>query len=113
MLSGGIAVVVVVGLSPSANIKRVELGKYRRIVFFYVCFLIMTNVTAIFAAFTTGEKSMILMAIGATLFTISDAILSNTYFGRGFDGSIWLFLNHFTYYAGQYLIASSVCFFGK
>ena len=56
---------------------------------------------------------MVLMAIGATLFTISDAILSNTYFGRGFDGSIWLFLNHFTYYAGQYLIASSVFFFGK
>lgn len=49
--------------------------------------MIMTNVTAIFAAFTTGEKSMILMAIGATLFTISDAILSNTYFGRGFDGA--------------------------
>ena len=50
---------------------------------------------------------------GATLFTISDAILSNTYFGRGFDGGIWLFLNHFAYYAGQYLIASSVFFFGK
>ena len=35
---------------------RVHFGKYRRIVFFYVCFLIMTNVTAIFAAFTTGES---------------------------------------------------------
>ena len=113
LISAAVAIAVGAVMIATANIMRVHYGKYRRIVFFYVCFLIMTNVTAIFAAFTTGEKSMILMAIGATLFTISDAILSNTYFGRGFDGSIWLFLNHFTYYAGQYLIASSVFFFGK
>lgn len=113
LISAGIAVAVGVAQIATANTMRVHFGKYRRIVFFYVCFLIMTNATAIFAAFTTGEKSMILMAIGATLFTISDAILSNTYFGRGFEGSIWLFLNHFAYYAGQYLIASSVFFFGK
>ena len=109
LISAAVAIAVGAVMIATANIMRVHYGKYRRI----VCFLIMTNVTAIFAAFTTGEKSMILMAIGATLFTISDAILSNTYFGRGFDGSIWLFLNHFTYYAGQYLIASSVFFFGK
>jgi hypothetical protein len=113
LISAAVAIAVGAVMIATANIMRVHYGKYRRIVFFYVCFLIMTNVTAVFAAFTTGEKSMILMAIGATLFTISDAILSNTYFGRGFDGSIWLFLNHFTYYAGQYLIASSVFFFGK
>ena len=113
LISAAVAIAVGAVMIATANIMRVHYGKYRRIVFFYVCFLIMTNVTAIFAAFTTGEKSMILMAIGATLFTISDAILSNTYFGRGFDGGIWLFLNHFAYYAGQYLIASSVFFFGK
>lgn len=113
LISAAVAIAVGAVMIATANIMRVHYGKYRRIVFFYVCFLVMTNVTAIFAAFTTGEKSMILMAIGATLFTISDAILSNTYFGRGFDGGIWLFLNHFAYYAGQYLIASSVFFFGK
>ena len=110
LISAAVAIAVGAVMIATANIMRVH---YRRIVFFYVCFLSMTNVTAIFAAVTTGEKSMILMAIGATLFTISDAILSNTYFGRGFDGGIWLFLNHFAYYAGQYLIASSVFFFGK
>ena len=108
LISAAVAIAVGAVMIATANIMRVHYGKYRRIVFFYVCFLIMTNVTAIF-----GEMSMILMAIGATLFTISDAILSNTYFGRGFDGGIWLFLNHFAYYAGQYLIASSVFFFGK
>ena len=113
LISAVIAIAVGAGQIACANIMRVHFGKYRRIVFFYVCFLVMTNATAIFAAITTGQKSMILMAIGATLFTISDAILCNTYFGRGFDGSIWLFLNHFTYYAGQYLIASSVFFFGR
>lgn len=108
-----IAVAIGAGQIATANLMHVHFGKYRRIVFFYVCFLMMTNATAIFAAFATGQKSMVLMAVGATLFTISDAILSNTYFGRGFEGSIWLFLNHFTYYAGQYLIASSVFFFGQ
>lgn len=109
----GISFALAAGCIATANIMRVHYGKYRRIVFFYVAFLVMTNATAVCAAITTHHKSMILMAIGATLFTLSDLILSNTYFGRGFDTKFWLFLNHFSYYAGQYLIASSVLFFGK
>ena len=44
------------------------------------------------------------------VFSLSDAVLSNTFFGRGKDKPIHLFINHFLYYAGQYLIAASVMF---
>lgn len=108
-----ISLAVAAGSVASANILHVHYGKYRRIVFMYVTFLVMTNSTAICAAITTQHKSMILVAIGATLFTISDVILNSTYFSRGCDTKPWLFLNHFCYYAGQYLIAASVFFFGK
>ena len=50
------------------------------------------------------------MAIGSILFLLSDAVLSNTFFGRGKDKPFHLFINHFLYYAGQYLIAASVVF---
>ncbi len=50
------------------------------------------------------------MAVGSVLFTLSDAVLSNTFFGRGKDKPHHLFINHFLYYAGQYLIAASVLF---
>lgn len=113
LICAAVSLIVAVGNIASANLMHVHFGKYRRIVFWYVAFLIMTNSTAICAAIITQHKSMILAAVGATLFTLSDVILSNIYFGRGFDTKPWLFLNHLTYYAGQYLIAASVFFFGK
>lgn len=94
----------------SANIMRIHYGKYRRVVLIYGMFLFMTCCMAVFAAFTVRSKSMILAAVGAVSFMLSDVVLSQTYFGRGFDGKVWLFVNHFLYYAGQYLIAASVFF---
>lgn len=113
LLCFAIAVTVAVANVAGANILKIHYGKYRRVVVMYVVFLLMTNSTAICAAILTGKKAMILAAIGATLFTLSDVVLNFTYFGKGFDSKPWLFLNHFLYYAGQYLIASSVFFFGK
>ena len=81
-----------------SRVMKVHFGAYRNIVFGYVVFL------------SHFEKKYILLAIGAICFTLSDAILSSTFFGRGKDGSFYLFTNHFLYYAGQYLIASSVMF---
>lgn len=95
----------------SANIMKVHYGAYRKIVAVYVAFLAMTMVIAIVAAFVSGfQKGYILMAVGSILFMLSDAVLSNTFFGRGKDKPFHLFINHFLYYAGQYLIAASVMF---
>jgi len=94
-----------------ANVMKVHYGAYRRIVAVYVAFLAMTTVISIIAVFVNSfQKGYILMAVGSVLFLLSDAVLSNTFFGRGNDKPIHYFINHFLYYAGQYLIAASVMF---
>lgn len=94
-----------------ANVMKVHYGAYRRIVAVYVAFLAMTTVISIIAVFVSSfQKGYILMAVGSVLFLLSDAVLSNTFFGRGSDKPIHYFINHFLYYAGQYLIAASVMF---
>ncbi len=94
----------------SSKITKAEFGKFKLIVIVYVVFLTMTCCTTIYSAFTIKSLAMILAAVGAVLFLISDAILSMTYFAKGFDGKPWIFINHFCYYAAQYLIAASIFF---
>lgn len=112
ILAGIICAFVVAILNNfSAKFMKVHFGAYRKIVFIYVVFLSITMLLSIIAAITSGfEKKYVLLAIGAICFTLSDAVLSSTFFGRGKDGSFYLFINHFLYYAGQYLIAASVLF---
>lgn len=105
------AVLFGIGNNFSAKFMKVHFGAYRKIVFFYVVFLGTTMLLSIAAAIMTGfEKKYVLLAVGAISFTLSDVVLSTTFFGRGKDGGFYYFINHFLYYAGQYLIASSVMF---
>ncbi len=110
LICAGVSIVVAAADVLSANIMKMHYGKYRRVLFFYVMFLCMFMCVALASAIRLHSKSAILMAIGAVSFTLSDIVLSGTYFGRGYDGKVWIFINHFLYYAGQYLIASSVFF---
>lgn len=111
LLAVVISVIIAFGNNWSAKITKVHFGAYRKIVFIYVVFLSITMVLSIIAAITSGfEKRYVLLTIGAVCFTLSDAVLSSTFFGRGKDGSFYLFINHFLYYAAQYLIASSILF---
>lgn len=105
------AILFAIGNNIVSKLMKVHFGAYRKIVFTYVVFLSITMLLSMAAAITSGfEKKYVLLSIGAILFTLSDAVLSGTFFGRGKDGSFYLFINHFLYYAGQYLIASSVMF---
>lgn len=105
------SVVVSFGNIFVSKLMKVHFGAYRRIVFAYVCFLAMTMILSIVAAVMSGfEKKYVVLSIGAICFTLSDAVLSNTFFGRGKDKGYHFFINHFLYYAGQYLIAASVMF---
>lgn len=100
-----------VGNNVVSKLIKVHFGAYRKIVFMYVIFLAITMILSVVAMIMSGfQKKYVLLAIGAILFTLSDAVLSTTFFGRGKDGSFYLFINHFLYYAGQYLIAASVLF---
>lgn len=111
LIAAVVSMLIGIGTVLSANLMKVHYGAYRRIVAIYVAFLAMTMLTSILCVFLTDfQKGYILMAIGSVLFLLSDVVLSNTFFGRGKDKQHHLFINHFLYYAGQYLIASSVLF---
>lgn len=111
LISFAVSVLISVCNIATAKITKVHFGAYRGIVFVYVIFMSFTMVLAVAAAIISHfSKDYILLAIGAVSFCLSDAILSSTFFGRGKDGSFYLFTNHFLYYAGQYLIAASVMF---
>lgn len=106
-----ISIVFAIGNNASAKLMKVHFGAYRKIVFCYVVFLALTMSLSIAAVILSHfEKKYILLAIGAISFTLSDAVLSSTFFGRGKDTGFYYFINHFLYYAGQYLIASSIMF---
>ncbi len=111
LLSAVVSIIIGIATVLMANVMKVHYGAYRKIVAVYVAFLAMTTVIAVISAIQSGfQKGYLLMAIGSVLFLLSDAVLSNTFFGRGKDKPHHLFINHFLYYAGQYLIAASVMF---
>ncbi|MBR1762881.1 MAG: hypothetical protein IJ731_05910 [Eubacterium sp.] len=90
---------------------KVHFGAYRTIVFIYTVFLALTLFLSVAAAIVSNfAKGYVILSIGAVLFTLSDAILSNTFFGRNKENALYFFTNHFSYYAGQYLIAASILF---
>lgn len=100
-----------IGNNASAKLMKIHFGAYRKIVFMYVIFLALTMTLAIATVILSHfEKKYVLLAIGAISFTLSDAVLSSTFFGRDKDTPFYYFINHFLYYAGQYLIAASVMF---
>ena len=95
----------------SAKFTKVHFGAYRGIVFIYSIFLALTLSLSVAGAIVTHfSKGFVILALGALLFTLSDAILSNTFFGRNKDSAMYFFTNHLSYYAGQYLIAASILF---
>lgn len=111
LIAAVVSVLIGIGTVLSANLMKVHYGAYRRIVAVYVAFLAMTTVTSVISVFVSHfQKGYVLLMIGSVLFLLSDAVLSNTFFGRGKDKPIHFFINHFLYYAGQYLIAASVMF---
>lgn len=110
LVSAAVSLVVGAGTVLSGKIMKLDYGEYKLIVFLYSSFLTMTTVVSIWSAVVTHSKSMVLMAVGAVLFLLSDLVLSNTYFGKGWDKPVHIFVNHLLYYAGQFLIASSIMF---
>lgn len=102
------------GISMSLEkLMRVNYGRYKPIIFLYATFLISTTITSLIACFKTSftNSNLIILLFGGIFFLISDLILSVTYFGdKSKSAPIYIALNHITYYAAQYLIATSVFF---
>ena len=54
--------------------------------------------------------TLIMMLAGGVLFTLSDLILSGTYFGKGKERPVDIITNTVTYYAAQFVIALAMLF---
>ncbi len=85
-------------------------GHYQRFVIFYASLLttcagmgISLNVMTRFSV-----SQLLLFGVGMILFTISDMILSRTYFSSGGKTPMDVITNHVTYYVAQYLILISI-----
>ncbi len=104
VLSGGNAVL--------EKPMKLNYGKLRPTVILYGFLLFSMVLTAGSLALAGGRqvKTLTLLFAGGVLFAVSDLILSGTYFGEGRERPIDLALNYICYYAGQFLIASSLMF---
>ena len=93
----------------SGKITKVDFGEYKTIVFIYTIFLALTLALSIAAVIISHfARCYVVLAIGALLFMLSDAVLSLTYFGKDKDTFAYYFINHLLYYAGQYMILASI-----
>ena len=91
---------------------KLDFGELRPTVDIYGFFLFTMLTLSGSLALAHGWKEMPLNLLfaGGVLFTLSDLILSGTYFGEGKDRPVDIILNYITYYGGQFLIASSLIF---
>ena len=107
-----ISVVVAIGnVIVSEKLLKLKFGKFRTIVGVYTFFLFMTfAVSAVAMLNNSFAKQWILMSAGGLLFAFSDAVLSNMYFKEGGNTKANIIINHVSYYAAQFIIASSVLF---
>lgn len=91
--------------------KQNDYTGYRTITYIYTSFLLMTMLSSFVCMLSNDfSKNTILFFAGSVFFTISDAVLCSTYFDRKKDKNTkpYIFINHLTYYLGQFLIAVSV-----
>lgn len=90
---------------------KVNYGKFRTITIIYTVFVMATALLSINGFVASGFTSVkyIVMILGSVLFALSDIVLSYIYFG-GRNNNTYVIINHVLYYAGQFLIASSILF---
>lgn len=105
---------IAVGIGVVALEKPMQLvyGKFKTISGIYAFILTyMTLQSGSFALLDNFDNMTLnFMFVGGILFLISDLILSGTYFGEGKRRPVDVISNHVSYYAAQFIIASSLLF---
>ena len=94
------------------KLMKLNYGSLKVIVFIYGIFLFSMTACSLSLCIMTGFKNvtLIMMFVGGLLFTISDLILSGTYFGVGKERPIDISTNAVTYYLAQFVIAFGLFF---
>lgn len=85
---------------------------YKFIVSIYAFLLAMNPLTSLLLCIYLNWSStaLIMFFIGGILFTISDLVLSGTYFGKDHEKPLDFILNYLTYYGAQFVIAFALLF---
>ena len=95
-----------------AKPMKLDYTGYKAISIAYGFFLFSMTLSALSLSIMTGfaHPTLIMMFAGGLLFTISDLILSGTYFGKGKERPVDIITNSVTYYAAQFVIALAMFF---
>ena len=91
---------------------KLSYGRMKPVVLAYGVLLFSTLLLSgsLALSYSWQEPALKLLFAGAILFTVSDLVLSGTYFGTGHERPIDFVLNYFTYYPAQFLIATALMF---
>ena len=94
------------------GMMKLDYGKMKVPVMIYSFFLLsMVFLSGSYALMYSWNNSVLNMFFaGAVMFSVSDIILSGTYFGKNRARPVDIILNYTFYYTGQFLIASSLMF---
>ena len=105
---------LVLGFAPLLlqKVLKIHFGEYAVIATAYSALLFMMTCCGLSMCIATGFQNVtcIFMFAGGLLFTISDLILSGTYFGKDHEKPFDIISNGVTYYLAQYLIAWALVF---
>ncbi len=113
-IAAAISVIAGCAVAFGGKIMKLEYGSFKAITGCYGALLFFVTTIALMSVITGYGGTRVPQAImlaGAVLFLVSDLILSNTYFGVGYDKPVHIISNHVTYYLAQFLIAASVLAF--
>lgn len=109
---------VILGLAIGAlplllhKVMKLDFKDMKIITYIYSSLLFMMTLMGLSCCIATGFKQTtpIMLFIGGLLFTISDLILSGTYFGENHEQPFDIISNGLTYYMAQFTIAFSLFF---
>lgn len=95
-----------------AKPMKLDYSGYKVISIIYGFFLFSMTLSSLSLSIMMGfnNVTLIMMFAGGLLFTISDLILSGTYFGKGKERPIDIITNSVTYYLAQFVIALALFF---
>jgi hypothetical protein len=95
-----------------AKPMKLDYSGYKVISIIYGFFLFSMTLSSLSLSIMVGfnNVTLIMMFAGGLLFTISDLILSGTYFGKGKERPVDIITNSVTYYAAQFVIALALFF---
>ena len=112
LLPFALALLLSLGNAALEKPMKLHFGKLKPIVIVYGFLLFSMLLTAGAQALLHGWRvpTLNLFFIGGALFTLSDLVLSGTYFGEGHERTRDFIANYVFYYGGQFLIALSLLY---